>query len=126
LICVGYTAKIGAATVPNSTHAPAKLVGSCPFTRPACCAVPAGAKFVPKIVTMAFGESTFTCGLLSPALVIPPVAMDGEFVASSVSENVTLGSPLVSAVIVIGPGLLPVKATVAVTVPSFKVIAGVG
>ena len=37
------------------------------------------------MVTMAFGESTFTGGLLSPALVIPPAAMDGEFDASAVS-----------------------------------------
>src|SRR5580692_3759331 len=87
LICVGYTAKIGAATAPNCTQTPARLVGSCPSTSAACAAVPAGAKFVPKMVTIAFGDSAFTGGLLRPALMIPPAAMDGEFDASAVSEN---------------------------------------
>src|SRR6202035_2286908 len=82
-------------------------------------------KFVPKIVTIAFGESVLTAGLLRPALVIPPAEMDGEFDASEVSENVTLESPEDKAVIVTAPALFP-SVTVAVTVPSIKVIAGEG
>ena len=80
---------------------------------------------MPKTVTIAFGDSTFTGGLLRPALVMPPVEMDGEFDASAVSVNVTFGSASDNAVIVIGPGLLP-SVTMAVTVPSFRVMAGVG
>ena len=59
------------------------------------------------MLTIAFGDSTLTGGLLSPALVIPPVEMDGEFDARAVTENVTFGSAADNAVMVTGPGLLP-------------------
>ena len=52
--------------------------------------VPVGAKFLPKMLTIALGESTFTGGLLNPALVMPPVETAGAVEAVAVIENVTL------------------------------------
>jgi hypothetical protein len=44
------------------------------------------------MLTIAFGESTLTGGLLRPALVIPPEVMDGAFDATAVMENIRFGS----------------------------------
>lgn len=84
--------KIGARTFPNSTHTPATLVCSWPFTKVPAWAVPGGAKLLPKIVTMAPGERTFTAGTLKPALTIPFIVIAGALEAAAVMENVKLGS----------------------------------
>src|SRR5262249_1437164 len=53
--------------LPNCTQTPPRLVGNLPSTRSAAPTertVPAGAKFWPNKLTMAFGESCFTAGVL--------------------------------------------------------------
>src|ERR1700680_600035 len=103
----GKTAKIGARWPPTWTQTPANTVGIFPFTRsaaPTCFAVPAGAKLDPKTEAMAFGESTFTAGTLSPARTTPRLLMNGavdEGLGVMVSVNVALAlMPADDAVIV--------------------------
>src|SRR5580700_10381110 len=112
-------------------QAPIRLVGSLPFTRscwPTCRAVPAGANFSPKIVAIAFGATVVSAGVLKPPLTIPLAEITGavgETAGTAVSENDTFGTPLAETVTVTFPAVVP-SITFALTVPSFRVMAGDG
>src|SRR5260370_14676540 len=79
--CAGDTMRTGARCAFTSTHTPANWVGTFPATRSAAPTMasgdPDGAKFCPKMLTMALGESCVTRGTRSPTPTTPPCEICG-------------------------------------------------
>src|SRR5690242_4771863 len=118
---------MGARWVPKTTQTPANTVGTRPFTRSfgvICRTVPGGANRSPKMVAIAFDDSTVMGGALNPALTIPPVETTGAVGESAVSENATLRLPLAAETVTV-PAVLP-RVTLTLAVPSGSVIACAG
>src|SRR5262249_34915386 len=75
-----------------------------------CIAVPGSAKFAPNTVAIAFVESDFTAGTLSPALTTPPLVIRGAVGDTSGIEvrlKFAVGSPAAETVTVNAPAVAP-------------------